>query len=109
MIYARCGCRVPQTQEVRRNRKDRARQCTEAFSIHVRMIEIPQIAHRRMAVTDMTAMRVRQNPLGRTGFGTQHQVVSPQIELLQRKRIERQHVAVPATAAWYFLQERNLY
>ncbi len=57
----------------------------------------------------MTGPRARQNSLRRTGFGTKHQVISPQIELLQRKRVERQHVTVPAPAAWYFLQERSLH
>src|SRR5262249_28584690 len=66
---------VPHPQVVRGEGKNSAGQLPHAAAVSVAVVEIPQIAHRRMAITDMTGVGAGQNALGGPGFGTEYQVV----------------------------------
>lgn len=86
----------------------RASEEAEASGALVAMIEIPEITHGGVAIADMAGVRGGEDAFRGTRFGTDDQIVAAEIELLERERVERKEMAVPAAAARNFLQEGSL-
>ena len=63
------------------------------------MIHVPDIAHRRVAVTHVNGMRRRNDPFRRSGLTADHQVIACQIELLESQRHEREIGFIQAARA----------
>ena len=66
-------------------------------------IEIPQVAHGSVAIANVPCRGRNDNSLGRARFAGYHQIVSAQIETLQRHRHQREEGAVVSAQR---LQER---
>ena len=93
LIHARGGGNVPKPQIVADGREQSALPRREPLP-GISGIQVPDVTHGRVAVTDVPCGRRRQNTLGGARFAADHQIVAAQIELLERHRQERQQMAV---------------
>lgn len=86
----------------------RASEEAEASVALVAMIEIPEITHGGVAIADMAGVCGGEDAFRWARFGTDNQIVAAEIELLERERIERKEMAMPAAAARNVLQEGSV-
>ena len=72
------------------------------------MLQIPGVAHRRMAEADVQLVRPGEHAFGhRIGTG-QHEIIAGEVQLLYGERHERQKAPVPLPHARDSLQEGSL-
>src|SRR5579872_2289977 len=76
------------------------------FALSIFVIHVPNVAHGRIAVVDVTRARGRDYTLCGPGFDTYDHVIAAQIELLKRERAEREQMPVKPAVAWKILQKR---
>ena len=108
IIDATSGCSVPQAKIVSGKDEGRTSEEAEASGALVAMIEIPEITHGRVAIADVAGVRGGEDAFRGARFGTDDQIVAAEIELLERERVKRKEMAVPAAATRNPLQERSL-
>src|ERR1700759_3045737 len=94
MCYALCCALIPGTDVMCRKAEDGSRQLVHATAVVV--ILIPQITHWGVAITDVDRGWGDDDAFHRSAVGSEHQVVSAEIEMLNGQGIQRQKLAVYA-------------
>ena len=94
LVHARRRGVVPEPQVAGHRRHQRALEAGRRPLARVLWIQFPQVAHGCVAVADVAGVGGNQNTLGRPRLAADHQIVSAQIELLERQRHQREQRAV---------------
>jgi hypothetical protein len=61
-----------------------------------------------MAIADMAGSGRSDDTLGRSGFGTYHQVIIAEVELLKSNRLQEEEVPVKLPCPWNSVKKRGL-